>query len=64
MSSDKEDGKGPGQFSVQGCAEAHGEAAAAREGQEVQDLLLPFVGGGIEGGRYRPDTEFNPPEAE
>ena len=64
MGSDEENGKGPGQFSVQGRAEAHGEEAAVREGREGRDLVLPFVGGSDEGGRGRPDTYVNPPEAE
>ena len=61
MGTDGEDGKVPGQFSVQVCVEAHGEAAAA---QEIQDLLLPFVGGSDEGGRDRSALEVNPLEAE
>ena len=48
MGTDGEDGKGPGQFSVQSRAEAHGEVAAAREGR---DLVLPFFGGSNEGGK-------------
>ena len=42
-------------------AEDHGEAAAAREGQE---LLLPFVGGSNEGDRDVLDTDVNPTEVE
>ena len=61
MGSDEEDGKGPGQFSFQGRAEDHGEAAVAQEGR---DLVLPFVGGSNEGGRDFPDTDVNPPEVE
>ena len=44
--------------------EDHGEAAAAREGREGWDLVLPFVGRSNEGGRDRLDTDVNPPEAE
>ena len=61
MGTDSEDGKGPGQFSVQGRAEDHGEAAVA---QERRDLLLPFFGGSDEGSRDRSDTDVNTPEAE
>ena len=61
MGTDGEDGKGPGQFSVQGRTEAHGEAAAARE---RRDLVLPFAGESYEGGRDRSDSDVNPPEAE
>ena len=64
MGSDEEDGIDPGQFSVQGRAEAHGEAAAAREGRERRYLVLPFVDRSNEGGRDRPETDVNPPEAE
>ena len=64
MGSDEEDGKIPGQFSVLGRVEAHREASAAREGQDGQDLVLPFVGGSNEGARDRPDTDINPSEAE
>ena len=53
--------KGPGQFSVQGCAEYHGEAAAEREGWE---LVLPFVGRSDEGDKDGSDTDINPPEEE
>ena len=56
--------KNPGHFSVQGCAEAHREAAAAREGQDGRDLVLPFVDGSNEGGRDRPDTYVNTSETE
>ena len=56
-----EDGKGPGQFSVQGRMEDRGEAALA---QEVRDLVLPSIGRSDEGGRDRSDTDVNPPEAE
>ena len=41
MSTDGEDGKGPGQISVQSRAEAHVEVAAERE---RRDLVLPIVG--------------------
>ena len=58
---DSEDGEGPGQFSVQGRAEDHREAAAAREGQ---DMVLPFVGRSNEGDRDGSDTDINPTEAE
>ena len=61
MGTDGEDGKDPGQFSVQGCAEAHGEAAAARE---RRDLVLPVVVRSDEGGRYRSDSDVNLPEVE
>ena len=61
MSTDNEDEKDPGHFSVQGRAEEYREAAAAWEGQ---DLVLPFVGRSNEGGRDRLDTDVNPPEAE
>ena len=61
MGTDGEDGKGPGQFSVQGCAEAHGEVAAA---QERRDLVLPFAGRSDEGGRDCSDSDVNAPEAE
>ena len=61
MGTDGEDRKGHGQFSVQGRAEDHGGAAAAREGR---DLVLPFVGGSNEGGEDILDTDVNPPEAE
>ena len=61
MDTDSEDGKGPGQFSVQGRMEDHGEAVAEREGQ---DLVLTFFGGSNEGGRDRLDTDVNPPEEE
>ena len=64
MGSNKEDRKGPGQLSVQVRAEAHGKSAAAQEGQDGRDLVLPFFGRGNEGGRYRPDTDVNPSEAE
>ena len=64
MGSDEEDGKGPGQFSVQGRAEVLGEAAAAREGRDGRDLVLTFIVGRNEGGRDRPDTDVNPPEVE
>ena len=53
--------KAPGQFSVQVCAEAHGEAAAARE---RRGLVLTFFGGSDEGGRDCLDSDVNPPEAE
>ena len=45
MGADGEYGEGPGQFSVQGYVEDHGEEAAASEGQE---LVLPFVCGSNE----------------
>ena len=61
MGTDSGDGEGPGQFSVQGRAEDHGEAAAAKE---VRELVLPFVGGSNEGYRDGSDTDVNPPEAE
>ena len=61
MGADSEDGEGPGLFSVQGRAEDHGEASAAREGRE---LVLPFVGGSNEGDRDSLDTDINPTEAE
>ena len=61
MGTDGEDGKCPGQFSVQGRAEDHREAAEAREGRE---LVLPFVGRSEEGGRDCSDTDVNPPEEE
>ena len=61
MGTDGEDGKGPGQFLVQGHAEDHGETDEAREGR---DLVLPFVGWSDEGGNDRSDTDVNPPEAE
>ena len=61
MVTDSKDGKGPGQFSVQGCAEDQGEAAAARERRY---LLIRFVGGNDERGRGRSDSDVNPPEAE
>ena len=64
MGSDKEYGKGPEQFSVQGHAEAHEEAFTEREGWEGRYLVLPFVGGSNEGGRDCPGTDVNPPEAE
>ena len=64
MGSDEEDGKIPGQFSVQGRAEAHGEATAAREGWDGRDLVTPFIGGSNEGGRDFPDRDINPSEAE
>ena len=61
MGTDGKDGKGPGQFSVQGRAEAHREAAATRE---RRDLVLPFAGGSDEGGRDCWDSDVNPPKAE
>ena len=61
MGTDGEDGKGPGKFSVQGRAEAHEEATVALE---RKDLVLPFVGGRDEGGRYCSDLDVNPPDAE
>ena len=61
MGADSEDGEGPGQFSVQGCAVNHGEADAAREGRE---LVLPFVGRINEVDRYGSDKYINPLEAE
>ena len=61
VGSDGEDGEEPGQFSVHGRAEDLGEAATAREGQE---LLLPFVGVSNEGDRDGLNTDVNPPEAE
>ena len=64
MGSDEEYGKSPGQFSVQGRAEAHRDAAAAREGRAGRDLALPFVCRNNEGGRDCPDTDVNPSEAE
>ena len=64
MGPDEEDGKGPGQFSVQGCAKTHGEAAASWEGRDGRDLVIPLVGRSNEGGRDLPDTDINPPEAE
>ena len=56
-----EDGKGPGQFSVQGREEDHGGAAAAKEGRE---LALPTVGGSNEGDRDGSDTGINTLEVE
>ena len=61
MGSGEEDGIGPGQFSVQGRAEAHGVAASARE---IRYLVIPFVGSNNKGGRDRPGTDINPLEAE
>ena len=61
MGADSEDGEGPGKFSVQGRAEDHREAAAAREGR---DLVLTFVGGSNEVDRDGSDTDVNSPEAE
>ena len=61
MGADGEDGEGPVQFSVHGCAEDHGEATAARERRE---LVLPIVGESNEGDRDGLDTDINPPEAE
>ena len=45
MGTDSEDEKGPGQFLVQGRAEAHREIAAT---QDRQDVVLPFTGGSDE----------------
>ena len=64
MGSDEEDGKIPGQFSVQGRAESHREAAVVQEGRDRQDLVLAFVGKRNEGDRDRPDTDVNTSEAE
>ena len=61
MGTDGEDGKGPGQFSVQGCAESFWESAAP---WERRDLVLTFSGGSDEGGRDRLDSDVNPLEAE
>ena len=61
MVSDVEDGKGLGQFSVQGRAEAHGVAASARE---IRYLVIPFVGSNNKGGRDRSDLDVNPLEVE
>ena len=61
MGTDGEYGKGPGQISVQGRAEAHGEAAAARE---RRDLALTFSDWSNEGGKDCLDSDVNPPEAE
>ena len=58
---DGKDGEVPGQFSVQGREEDHGEAAVATE---VQELVLPAVGESNEGDRDGWDTDINPPEAE
>ena len=60
MGADREDGEGLGQFSVQGRAGDHGEAAAAREGRE---LGLPLFGRRNEGDRDGLDTDVNSPEA-
>ena len=56
-----EDGEVPGQLSVQGCKEAHREAAAADDGW---DMGLPASGGGTGGSGDRGDTEVGNEEAE
>ena len=40
--------------------EAHREEAAAREGRDGQDLVLPFADKSNEGGRDRPDADIGP----
>ena len=55
------DGEGPGNFSVQGREEYHGETTAAKEERE---LGITTASGGTEGGRYGGDTDINYPEAE
>ena len=54
-------GEGPGQFTVQGGKEDHGEEAAAKEGR---DLVLLAVGESNEGDRDVGDKDINYPEAE
>ena len=48
-------------ISVQGCEEAHREAAAAEDGW---DMGLPAPDGGTGGSGAREDMEFNNTEAE
>ena len=61
MGPHSEDVEGPGQLSVQGCEEAHWEAAAA---EEIRELGLPASGGGTERSDTGGDTEFHNTEAE
>ena len=55
------DGKGPGEFSVQGREEDHWEATTAKE---RRDLGIPTAGGGKEGSRDGGDTDIHHTEAE
>ena len=54
-------GEGPGQFSVQGRKEDHGETAVATEGRELD---IPAVGGSNEGYGNGGEKDINSPEAE
>ena len=61
MGPHSEDGKGPGQISVQVCEEAHWETSAAKK---IQDLGVTASGGGAEGSRNGRVTEVHSTEAE
>ena len=56
MGTHPEDGKRPGQFSIQGFEEAHREAAAVTD---VLELVLTASGGGTGGSGNRCDKEVN-----
>ena len=55
------DGEGPGQFTVQGREEYHGETTAVKEGRELD---IPANSGNNEGYGNGGDTDLDSPEAE